>query len=195
MTPRRAGVSLWLLLALSAAGCGTAPRERFYTLSEPPAGATPTARSDIAVAIGPISVPEIVDRPQMVVRASDNRVEVEELHRWAEPLRSEIPRVLAAHLRRALGTERIATDEQGASLHADYWIAIDVLRFESTLGTGVMVEALWSVRAAKGGQARTGRTLVREPAAGNDHEALAAAYSRALARLARDLAAALRRPR
>jgi uncharacterized lipoprotein YmbA len=191
MTRHRAGV--WLLLAL--AGCGTAPQERFDTVSEPPAGATVRPRSELRVASGPVSVPEIVDRPQMVVRASDNRVEVEELHRWAEPLKSEIPRVLAAELRPVLGTDRVVTDEQGAGLDADYRLTIDIERFEARLGSGVTIEALWTVRAERGDPARTGRSVALEPAQGNDHEALAAAYSRALARIARDLAAALRRPR
>ena len=144
------------------------------------------------MAIAPVSVPEGVDRPQMVVRAGGHRVELSELHRWAEPLKSEIPRVLAVHLRRALRTARIATADQSASLDADYRIAIDVQRFESILGERVTIEALWSVRAARGGRARTGRSFVSEPARGPDHEALAAAHGRALAQVAGELAGAIR---
>ncbi|MGH7185632.1 MAG: PqiC family protein [Pseudomonadota bacterium] len=112
MTGRRGWIGL--SFALSTMGCGTPPHEHFYTLSDYPLGDyTPgelasgdaaAAGSNYSVAIAPVSVPEGVDRPQMVVRAGTNRVELSELHRWAEPLKSEIPRVLAVHLRRALAT-------------------------------------------------------------------------------------------
>jgi uncharacterized protein len=198
MTGRRAWIGL--SLALLAVGCGTPPKEYFYTLSDYTSGdytlgdlATGDAGgSNYSVAIAPVSVPEDVDRPQMVVRAGGHRVEMSELHRWAEPLKSEIPRVLAVHLRRALRTARIATADQSASLDADYRIAVDVQRFESILGERVTIEALWSVRAAQGGRARTGRSFVSEPARGPDHEALAAAHGRALAQMAGELAGAIR---
>lgn len=196
MTGRRAWIGL--SLALLAVGCGTPPKEYFYTLSDYTRGdlatgdAAASGSNYYTVAIAPVSVPEGVDRPQMVVRAGINRVELSELHRWAEPLKSEIPRVLAVHLRRALGTPRIATSDQSASLGADYRIAVDVQRFESILGERVTIEALWSVRAAQGGRARTGRSFVSEPARGADHEALAAAHRRALARVAGELAGAIR---
>ena len=196
MTGHRAWIGL--SLALLAVGCGTPPKEYFYTLNDYTLGdlatgdAAATGSNYYNVAIAPVSVPEGVDRPQMVVRAGINRVELSELHRWAEPLKSEIPRVLAVHLRRALGTARIATADQSASLDADYRIAVDVQRFESILGERVTIEALWSVRAAQGRRARSGRSFVSEPARGADHEALAAAHGRALARMAGELAGAIR---
>jgi uncharacterized lipoprotein YmbA len=140
MTSHRAWIGL--SLALLAVGCGTPPKEYFYTLGDYTLGdlatgdAAATGSNYYTVAIAPVSVPEGVDRPQMVVRAGINRVELSELHRWAEPLKSEIPRVLAVHLRRALRTARIATADQSASLDADYRIAVDVQRFESTLVSG-----------------------------------------------------------
>ncbi|MGQ0593631.1 MAG: PqiC family protein [Gammaproteobacteria bacterium] len=190
MTARRAWIGL--SFTLSTMGCGTPPQEHFYTLSELATGDAAAAGSNYSVAIAPVIVPEGVDRPQMVVRAGANRVELSELHRWAEPLKSEIPRVLALHLQRALRTARIATADQSASLDADYRIAIDVQRFESILGQRVVIEALWSVRAAAGGTVRTGRSFVSEPAQGAEHEALAAAHGRALAQVAGELAAAMR---
>ena len=91
-----------------------------------------------------------------------------------------------------LGMAHNATADQSASLDADYRIAVDVQRFESILGELVTIEALWSVRAAQGGRARTGRSFVSEPTRGPDHEALAAAHGRALAQMAGELAGAIR---
>nr|WP_314626264.1 ABC-type transport auxiliary lipoprotein family protein [uncultured Noviherbaspirillum sp.] len=80
--------SLAVVVAALCAGCGSAPKERFYTLA-PTSGALPSAASSAAaqprtsVAIGPVRVPDAVDRPQMVVREGPNRVEILEQQRWA----------------------------------------------------------------------------------------------------------------
>ena len=58
-------------------------------------------------------------------------------------------------------------------------------------GKSVQIEAVWIVRKSAGGVSLSGRTIANEPAPG-DYEALAAAHSRALARVSGDLAAAIR---
>ncbi|MBS1138077.1 MAG: hypothetical protein H6R11_2031, partial [Proteobacteria bacterium] len=106
----RYGIAMAALCVAAAAGCGSTPKAHFYTLSAVPAaaGATaPSATAGYGVAVGPITVPEAVDRPQIVVRLSPSQVEISELHRWAAPLKSEIPRVIAEHLTRLLDTARV----------------------------------------------------------------------------------------
>jgi len=93
-TVTRYGIAMAALCVAAAAGCGSTPKAHFYTLSAVPAaaGATaPSATAGYGVAVGPITVPEAVDRPQIVVRLSPSQVEISELHRWAAPLKSEIP--------------------------------------------------------------------------------------------------------
>jgi hypothetical protein len=55
-----------------------------------------------------------------------------------------------------------------------------------------VVETVWTVRAAAGGEPRSGRTLAREPLQGSGFDALAAAHSRALVHVSSDIAAAIR---
>jgi uncharacterized lipoprotein YmbA len=71
-------------------------------------------------------------------------------------------------------------------------VTIDVQRFDSVQGEAALVDAVWAVRATAGGKTRSGRTLAREALQGDGFEALAAAHSRALAKLSRDIAAAIR---
>jgi uncharacterized lipoprotein YmbA len=133
-----------------------------------------------------------VDRPQLVVRVAANRVEILETHRWAEPLKSEIPRLIAENLRRLLGSSRVSSYLQHAGADADYRILVDLQRFESSPGEGVTVEAAWSLRRFAGGASKTGRSLVREPVDAVGYDPLVAAYSRALLAVSRDLATAIR---
>jgi uncharacterized protein len=56
----------------------------------------------------------------------------------------------------------------------------------------VLIEALWVVHKTAAGTAQSGHTIVTEPVSGNDFDALAAAHNRALAKVSRDMAAAIR---
>ena len=176
----------WLLLALVLTGCmGNPPRESFFTLNapEPPAAAADAP----SIAVGPVTIPAIVDRPQIVVRLGPNQVQIVEQSRWAEPLKGAIPRVVAANLAGALGA-RLAPGRNG---DADYRIALDVQRFESP-SDAVLIEALWTVTSKDG--RKTGRSIVREKIAGPGYGALAAAHSAALAAMSREIALEIRKP-
>ena len=156
--------TLCLALALLA-GCSRSPRVTFYTLNATAAPEAAAPATGSSVAIGPVTLPELLDRPQLVVRIDANRVDILEIHRWAAPLKSEIPRIIAEDLAVLLKPARVSTYPQNAGMDADYRVQVDIQRFEMTDGKGVALDALWSVRRA-GGDApkKTGRSVVSEPA-------------------------------
>jgi uncharacterized lipoprotein YmbA len=177
------------LLVGFAAGCASTPASRFYTLS---AATAPTATSsDLSVIVGPVSVPAVVDRPEIVVSTGPNQVRLDEFNRWAAPLQNSIARVVAENLVVMLGAPRV-TLSQSLGADADYRAAIEVQRFESAPGEAATLDAVWTVSRAKDGKSQTGRTTVREAASDKGYDALAAAHSRAVARLSRDIADGVR---
>jgi uncharacterized protein len=183
----------WAALLLAAACGGLAPQENYYTLSAQPSPAPVTMDSPLSLHVGPVSVPEVVDRVQMVLRTSPNQVEISDTHRWAEPLKTAIARVLADTLSRELRTARVFASRQGAVSPVDYRIAVEVQRFESSLESGATIDAVWTVASTKkDGAIRNGRTVAQEPSTTRDAQGLAAAHSRALDRIGRDIAAAIR---
>ena len=185
---------LLTIVAASVAGCSSAP-SRFYTLNSTATEGGASAAS-YGVVVGPVSIPAVVDRPQFVVQVATNRVQLDEFNRWAAPLSDNIARVVTEDLAVLLGTPRVATAPL-ANFEAAYRVTIDIQRFASfrsgaKQNEGVLMEAVWVVRKASGGVARSGRTIAREPAQGADFDALAAAHSRALAKVSADIAAAIR---
>ena len=82
--------------------------------------------------------------------------------------------------------------QQSQNVDADYRVVIDVQTFESAPGDAATLSALWIVHRVKDGKAQSGRTSVREPTNGQGYDALAAAHSRALGRMSRDIADAIR---
>ena len=194
MTRVRLGIATSSLVVAILVGCGGSPDSRFYTLG---GGAIPAsdrnekATAEYIIAVGPVSLPESVDRPQIVVRVGPNQVAIMEQHRWAAPLGSEISRVIAEDLAQLLGNRMVSSYEQN-NARPDIQVLVDLQRFDSTLGETVTIDALWSVRRSLNGQPKTGRSLVQEPAGGEGYDALVAAHSRALAKVSREIAEAIR---
>ncbi len=180
-------------LAIFAAGCASAP-SHFYTLdATAERDAAPTAT--YGVIVGPVFVPASVDRPQFVLNAAPNRVEMEEFNRWAAPLSDSVARVVSVNLSELLDTTRVASAPM-PDFGLAYHVVIRVERFESTRGAGsqdgeALIDALWSVSSPQGEYVASGHFTQTEPAPGNSFEALAAAHSRNLAKLSRSLASAI----
>lgn len=189
---RIAGGFLTALLALTIAACGTPAEIRYFTLASAQSAASAAAPA-FSVVVGPVTVPELVDRPHFVLHSTDTRVDILETARWAAPLKTEIPRVIADHLARLLDA-RAWSSVQRASGQPDYRVLIDIQRFEMSAQEGALVQALWTVRPHDKGAPVSGRSLVSEPA-GPGYEALAAAQSRALATVSREIAAAIQAQR
>jgi uncharacterized lipoprotein YmbA len=171
-------------------GCGGSAPSRFYNLDSTAAPDGAPAAS-YTVMVGPVSIPAVVDRPQMVVQVSPNRLSFDEFNRWAGPLDEAIARVVAGNLSVLLGTPLVARAPL-ANFDPAYRVTIDIQRFESIPGKSALIEAVWTVRASAGGETRSGRTVASEPAQGEGFDALAAAHSRALAKVSGDIAAAIR---
>jgi uncharacterized lipoprotein YmbA len=172
-----------------AAGCASPP-SHFYTLSRTAASGAPA--SSLSVVVGPVSIPAIVDLPQIVVSTGPNQVSLDEFNRWASPLQNNISRVVAENLVAMLGTPRVSLFQQALNAAADYYVAIEVQSFESAPGEAATLNAVWIVRRAKDGRTETGRTTVREPTGEKGYDALAASHSRALGRMSQDIADAIR---
>jgi uncharacterized lipoprotein YmbA len=184
MKPNLGALALLFLLA----SCGTVLKENYYTLAGPQTPAPVGTAASMSVFVGPVTVPEAVDRLAMVLRTSPNQVEISDLHLWAEPLKSAIPRALAETLMRELDTPNVRASRTGATPDVDYRVTVEVQRFESSTQSGATLDALWSVTGK--GKSRTGRSTFTEP--GSDPAGLAAGHSRALERLGRDIAAAIK---
>ena len=187
--------ALVLIAIIALAGCGSSPKETYYTLSSAGAmnGSAPAdGKPAYSVAVGPITLPEVVDRPQIVLRVGPNEVTYVELHRWAGPLRNEIPRIIADNLAGYLNIRQVAAYPQSAGDNADYRVLVDIQRFDSTLGESVIIDALWSIKRQSDGAARTGRSTAKESSSGGTYEAVVAGHSRALATVSREIAEAIR---
>ena len=180
------------VFAVFIAACSSAPVEHFYTLEPIAATASAVGKTGPAVSIGPVTLPEAVDRAQMVVRVGSNQVLQVEERRWAETLRFAIPRVVSSDIGRYLPGATVSVRADSAvEPQAKYRVAIDVLRFDSRLADGITLEARWRIQGG-GTAVQSGTATITEPANGGGYEDLAAAHGRALAGISQQISSAIR---
>lgn len=177
------------LCALCLAACGSSPAVRLYTLAPDGVPAAGGAASPTVV-IGPVSLPEAVDRLQIVRRAAGNRSEPADGHRWAGAFRSEIASRLAATVAREAGLARVVATPQNSIARPDLVVPVDVQRFDADGFVSVTLDAVWSVRR-DGRELAGGRFSRQEPVSAPTWDALVDAHGRLLDALARELAPAL----
>jgi uncharacterized protein len=143
----------------------------------------------ISVSVGPVALPDYLDRAQLVTREGENRIALAETDRWGEPLANGIARTLRLDLAADLGRERVVARHG----KADAVISIEVQRFERTASNAIELWAHWWVREADSGAALADReSQIRLPIGGTDTGAAVASLSRALAEMSHDMALAIR---
>ena len=188
----RAGHVMSLGLALLLAGCASAPQERFYTLQAPvPESAANTPALPLKLVLANLTLPDWVDKPQLVIRKSPQQVQILEQQRWATPLKATLAQALAANLR-AQGVQMGLRTEHGVKDNA-WQLWVDVLQFESLPGQEAVLEVQWQVRNQQGMQVLVSRKLWREVPGDAGIEALVAAHQRALLQCAQEMARSLQR--
>jgi uncharacterized lipoprotein YmbA len=189
------------------AGCASkAPSESFYALNDggvlisttssaPRAGQPTVAQKSTlpGIVVSAVTIPELVDRPQIVTRDSTHRVIVSEQNLWAESIRSGVARTLTTRLARALAEAgrpaQVAAYPQTSIVDPVLKITIDIVRFDAEPNGEAIVDAVWSVRRVGDDSVRTGHTVASAPIAGASYEAIVRGWNDAVEVVDRDIAA------
>jgi uncharacterized lipoprotein YmbA len=189
------GRALVGLLFIFLTGCASTNPAKFYLLSPLPEGSTVKSSATdacVSLGVGPVKLPEYLNRPQIVTRASTNELIFGQFDRWAEPLSDTFPRVLAENLTRLLCTKSVMLYPWKPSTQIDYRVEAEVIRMDGALGKEASLEVWWSIGG--GGEKKvliSRQSKFREPVAANDYEALVQAQSRLLASFSREIVEAM----
>lgn len=181
-----AALLTFVLASAALSSCGSSPKTHLYALSESQATFAPDDASGQVYSVGitAVSLPEIVDRPQLVLRKGGNEIVLEEQHRWAEPLKRALPRVIALNLSRRLGNVRVASHPQNGLSDADYLIALDFHRFEAWHEVEIRLDVSWRVLGTDRKAMTTRRAFIVESTTDDHrHAAVVAALDRGIDRL------------
>lgn len=186
-------LAAWIVIFMLA-GCRSAsPPIEFYTLT-PLAGIaqteTPAGLGDaVAVGVGPLQIPKMIDRPQIVSRIGVNRINVDEFHRWAGSLYEDFLKVLTMNLAALLQTKQVAAYPWEDYFDPDYRVYLEVHQFDGRLGEYVLLNITWTITGRRSDNVlRVRNSVIKEAVQSGDYEAFVAAKSRVLASLSREMA-------
>lgn len=188
-------VYLSAVMLSALAGCATTtPASKFYILSPvaTEAAAQP-ANLATAIGVGPVALPNYLDRPQIAVRSGANELVYSETHRWAEALKDNMINVLAQNLSLLVPTDKVSVFPWGRSITIDYQVVAEISRFDADASGDVVLSVNWKLLQEETREIiAQGKTVFTEPVGGTGYPDIVAAQSRALASLSSEIAGAIR---
>jgi len=148
--PYHRAAVLALLLCLTA--CGTTPPKQYYLLTASAEAGHSGPQKELRVSLGPVTLPEYLDRSQIVTRRGATQLHLADDQRWAEPLKQNFTRVLAEDLSARLGAGQVNLYPAREVGKIDYRVTVDVTRFDADDQGQVMLTAVWTIH--DGGRTR-----------------------------------------
>jgi uncharacterized lipoprotein YmbA len=202
-----------LLVGLLAAGCQSPPSQLYllnstaappqsaaasslgaapagYGSTRPPQSSGHPSGSLVAVAV---TVPEYLDRLDIVQRTGANEVKPDYSAQWGESLGVTTTRAVAENLTALVPSDDIVMLPSRSARNFDYRVDLDLTHFESDAQGRSTLAGRWSISDKDGRERASGRVERSDQAAGAGYDAMAAAMSRNLAAASGDIAAALQK--
>ena len=182
-----------VLSVLFISACGTTQPSNFYQFDETINPSLTGVETGHVVGLGPIQLPEYINRPQIVTRLSAYHLNIAEFHRWAEPLNESITRLLVMNISNNLNSNRVYwLPRQDRNFPLEIRIVIDIGRFDGQLGKEVALESRWTIFDKKNQPMLTRVSLIKENMKGSSYEDLVIAMNQALKTLGTEISTASR---
>jgi len=182
-----------LMLGSLLTGCATPPTH-FYQLeavSTPPVTSITTAKK-MLIGIGPLSIPALVDRKQIVTRGENNAIQLAEFHQWATPLQDNVLIVLSKNIAAQHSNAIVRSYPWSVYGEMDYRVIIDISRFDSQLGKSATLEASWAIMSEKNHTIiSNGQTNIQQPLHDGSYDSAVLALNKLLSELSQQLSLAL----
>lgn len=187
-----AAMALVLFLQVGCSGIVADDETKFYALS-PADVATPSGDSKLKLGIGPVRIPHMLSRPQLVVRTEQHQINVLEQHQWGGSLKEEVAQIVIDNLSANLGTEQVEHFPWKNAFKPDYQVRIRIERMDGIPGGEVVMKARWWLRK---GNAPTDQlaeySTYRVQTADKSYPAYVAALSNTLEQLSAEIAKAIK---
>jgi uncharacterized lipoprotein YmbA len=184
------------LFVVVLSSCASSPPSKFYQFSalngqaaEP--GNSSHGGSEV-VSIGPVRIPDYLDRPQIVTRSGQNELRLAEFDRWAGSIENDIIRVLAEDISAQLPEDRFFvirwTPLLQSQLSSSYRVEMIVSRFDGPLDGAVTLRAQWGLFGRDKNVLVRKESVIVEKVNGSGYDAYVDAMSRAIGRLGKEIA-------
>ncbi len=194
----------WLLF-LFVSGCASSPTSRFYQLSSLKMSSLNSGAAGAGeklsgiktkifnIKVGPVQIPDYLDRPQIVTASGGNELKLAEFDRWAGSLEQDVTRVMSEDLAVLLPADRfrVAQWSSWSAAASQYQVAVNIIRFEGAPGRSVLLKAQWTIFNREHKLKVHEESVITEEVHGATYGAFVMAMSNALAGLSRAIAGSI----
>lgn len=177
-------------LVLLAAACSwRSPDSEFYVMDS--SGLQPVSAKKTSVSVARVKVPDMLDRPQLVISDKDStKVQILEFRRWGEVypdiLQSTVTNDLIKYLPRAY-VKRTYFDGD----NTDYSVNIEVNRLQAYPGDKVLFSAWWNIKDNQGNIVKKHQGGYEAKVDGDDMQSLVDAQAAAVHQMSKEIAESL----
>ena len=139
-----------------------------------------------------MTIPEYLDRPEIVSRDNLLEISIADFERWAGSLEKNMTQLIAGELGRRLQSDRVVTSPWESYRNNDFQVRINTERFDGKLSGEVVFQGTWSLLENNSKQEiERQRFILKEKTADNTYKGLVSALSELTARLAEQIADAI----
>jgi len=157
----------------------------FYSLSSLPPEAA--LNNKLRIGVGPLEIPRLINRPQIVSRKDDTEIIMAELHQWGGSHKEELIQVISDNLSSLLGTEKIEQYPWKFAFKPAYQVRINIERFDGELGKNITLKARWRL-IQNNKEVLVKRAVIQSKINGKGYNAYVKAQSQALKDLSQQIA-------
>jgi uncharacterized protein len=182
------------VLGLLLAACTVAPSVQFYVLES----LSQTAPSTIAstkqrtIGIGPVAVPALLERKQIITRHASNGVQIAEFQQWASPLQDNLLQALTRNLSTLQSGNIVRAYPWSVHGTVDLQIVVDIIRFDTTPGESANMEANWTIKNENTHEIlKTGHSVINHSLSDSSYPGTVRALSKLLGEFSQELSLAL----
>lgn len=180
-------ITLLSMTVLLVSACSTrSPNSNFYLLENELNDVERT--ETVRVGLGPVSVADYLQKPQIAIRTNTSQIIFSEFDRWASDLRGLIITSLQHDLSNELNSNNVFEYPWRKSDQIDYAIQLDIKRFDASFEDSSAYLEAKMVLSSKSGQSMARSFALSENFTDGTYAAVVSAERRLLARLAQQVA-------
>ncbi|MCG8684305.1 MAG: PqiC family protein [Desulfobacterales bacterium] len=160
--------SFFILLLMSGCIGGTSQQSVYYVLS-PIDGieGQPSSFSICKLGVGPIKIPEFLNRPQIVSRHDENQLTIHEFHRWGDGLDTQITELMVENFSNLLHSSNVSAYPWERHFEPTFQLYMDVRELGGNLKGPVTLTVAWQLIESQSGlQVISRRTKLEEDISG-----------------------------
>ncbi|MGB0467892.1 MAG: PqiC family protein [Pontibacterium sp.] len=134
-----------VMLALGLSGCVKQEPNRYYDLTSQASASGQLIHKTVTLGIGPVTLPQVLDRPGIVTRFKGTGVNVASYHTWAGDLEPAFTHVLADSLAMTLQHDQVWPSPWDNRFRPEYQVRIFVDRFSGELNGTSNLNLTWTL--------------------------------------------------